>query len=226
MQEQQPDTHAQIVVVTNEKGGVGKTTLAMHIAAGLHEIGKRPLLIDADPQNSLMTWVSQGEGDIPFPVANLAGAGKNIAKEIKKYVGTYDYIVIDGRPTVENDVIGLLLIIADLVLIPLKPSAMDFQSTLTLLGEVGKAQNFNPDLKSALVLNQAEARRILARETQNAIHERNLTLLNTRVAPRECYPQSYAYGTTVFNMGDRASKQAAAEISALVEEVCALLQGD
>ncbi len=224
MAENEERTPARIILVTNQKGGSGKTTTAMNLAAGLHQQGARPLLVDADPQNSVVSWFANGEGQIQFPYANLAGAKKGIRNEISKQVDAYDYIVIDGRPEVGFD-ISLLLIISDLVLIPLKPSVMDFHSTLALIAEAEKAQSLNEDLKLALVLNQVMGdHRLLARACETTIKASGYHLLDTRVSHRECYPQSYAFGNTVYDGTDRACKQAATEVTRLTNEVLALLK--
>lgn len=215
---------AKLVLVTNQKGGAGKTTTAVNLAAGLHRLEKKVLLVDADQQNSVVSWFANGEGQIPFPYHNLAGAGRGIQKEIKKQIDKYEYIVIDGRPSLDVD-ISLLLIISDLVLLPLKPSVMDFHATLPLVREIEKAQSLNEDLKFALLLNQVvDERRLLARACEEAIVAREYELLKTRIAYRECYPQAYAFGNTVFDSKDGAAKKAAKEVTALTAEVIALLK--
>ncbi|MGU7771745.1 AAA family ATPase [Burkholderia sp. MR1-5-21] len=215
---------AKIILVTNQKGGSGKTTTSVNIASGLHEMGESVCLIDADPQNSVVSWFAAGEGQIPFAYSNLAGAGKGIQNEIRKLVDKYTYIVIDGRPQLAVD-IALLLIISDLVVLPLKPSVMDFHATEPLIREIEKAQTLNEGLKFRLMINQMMgAQRLLARACESAIHERGYPLLDTRIAYRECYPQAYAFGNTVFDNKDRAFKQAASEVRQLTAEVVSILQ--
>ena len=72
---------AEIIAVTQQKGGVGKSTIAMHLGASFHELGKRVLIVDADGQNTLVHWSSasgDSETGIPFPFINLAEAGGQI----------------------------------------------------------------------------------------------------------------------------------------------------
>lgn len=93
---------AEIIAVTQQKGGVGKSTIAMHLGAAFHEKGKRVLVVDADGQNTLIHWASassDGETGIPFPVVNLSEAGSQIHREIKKFVADYDIIVVDCPPS-------------------------------------------------------------------------------------------------------------------------------
>ncbi|WP_321820783.1 MULTISPECIES: ParA family partition ATPase [unclassified Burkholderia] len=213
----------RIILVTSRKGGTGKTTLSMHVAAGLHRRGKRVLLVDADPQSSATHWAGQPESDIEFPTINLSEMGAGIAKEIRKHVRNYEYIVIDGRPSIEHDVIGVLLLSADLVLIPLRASALDYQATLQMLKSVDVARAMNEDLKAALVLNQTEERRILARSVTQAIVEQGITLLQTRVGPRECFPHAFSFGSTVYQMNTRPARLAAAEIDGVVDEITSML---
>ena len=90
---------AEIIAVTQQKGGVGKSTIAMHLGAAFHEKGKRVLVVDADGQNTLIHWASassEGDAGIPFPVVNLSEAGGQIHREIKKFVGDYDILLPNG----------------------------------------------------------------------------------------------------------------------------------
>ena len=94
---------AEIIAVTQQKGGVGKSTIAMHLGAAFHERGKRVLVVDADGQNTLIHWASassDSDSGIPFAVVNLSEAGAQIHREIKKFVADYDLIVVDCPPSI------------------------------------------------------------------------------------------------------------------------------
>lgn len=97
-----------IISVLNQKGGVGKTTLSVDIAAQLAAEGKRVMLLDADPQGSSLDWAAAREVESCFTVVGLPRA--TLHKEISKFVQDYDHIIIDGPPrvTIINLPIGRL----------------------------------------------------------------------------------------------------------------------
>jgi chromosome partitioning protein len=84
---------AEVIAVCNQKGGSGKSTIAMHLAAALHALGHRVLVVDADPQNTLVRWSSSAtEHPLPLQVISLAAAGNKIHREVAKYVPDHEYI--------------------------------------------------------------------------------------------------------------------------------------
>jgi len=86
-----------IVAILNQKGGAGKTTLAVHLATALALTGQRVLLVDADPQHSALDWQASRQADPLLPVIGLPT--KTLHREIALHAGNYDHILIDGPPT-------------------------------------------------------------------------------------------------------------------------------
>ena len=112
----------KVISILNQKGGVGKTTLAVHIATGLALKKKRVLLIDADPQGSALDWAAARNGDPLFPVVGLPKA--SIHKELPSIAAGYDIVLIDGPPRV-YDVARSAIMASDMILIPVQPSPYD-----------------------------------------------------------------------------------------------------
>src|ERR1700678_4123952 len=107
-----------IVSVVNQKGGVGKTTLSIHIADGLAKRGRKVALIDADAQSSPLLWSASRQAETLFPVMGMPK--ETLYQELQGLTASFDDIVIDGPPRVAT-ILKAAIAAADLVLVPVKP---------------------------------------------------------------------------------------------------------
>src|SRR5215213_9435213 len=149
-----------IVGVLSQKGGVGKTTIAINVAATLALRGQRVLLVDADPQGSSLAWSSARDRDPLFPVIGMAKP--SLHQDLPTMAKDYDVVVIDGAPRL--DALGRSVILAsDLVIIPVQPSPLDLWAAAHTLELVREAQQFKATLKVALVVNRKVANTAIGR---------------------------------------------------------------
>ena len=215
---------AEIIAVCNQKGGSGKSTICMHIAAAFHEKERKVLVVDADPQNTLVRWSSSGEDQaFPVHVMSLAAAGKNIHREIAKYIGNYQYIFVDCPPSLDTPVPANVLAIAGLAIIPLAASPADLWATQGMRSLIERAQAFNPDLKAYFVLNMVNKATVLQREINKLLGDSELPMFAQQIALREAFKQVMALGTTVLNVKLKGAQVAADEIRSLANEVIAAI---
>ena len=144
-----------IVLVGGEKGGVGKTTLAVNLAAMRRRAGHDVLLIDADRQASANLWAGiRQEDDSAQPVPCVQKRGKGLATDIQDLAARYADVVIDagGQDSVE---LRAALTVAHLAVFPIQPSLFDAATLETLAELVTQALAFNNELVAAVVINRA-----------------------------------------------------------------------
>lgn len=206
-----------IVALLNQKGGVGKTTLALHLAGEWARQGRKTLLVDADPQGSALDWsqVRAQEGlSRLFGVIGLAR--DTLHREAPELARDADMVVIDGPPRVA----GLLrsaLLAADLVVIPVQPSPLDGWASAEMLSLLGEARMFRPDLTARFVLNRCSTRTVIARDTGAALIAHDPPLLATRIGQRVVFAGAARTGRLAFEC--TPGGLAAAEIAALASEI-------
>ncbi|MBV5266488.1 ParA family partition ATPase [Pinisolibacter aquiterrae] len=206
-----------IVAFLNQKGGVGKTTLALHLAGAWTRQGRRVTLIDADPQGSSLDWSEQRvrEG-LPRLFGVVGLARDTLHREAPELARTVDHVVIDGPPRVAG-LMRSALLAADLVVIPATPSPFDGWASAEMLRLVEEARVFRPELRARFLLNRCGARTIIARETAETLADHDPPLLATRIGQRVAYADAAQTGRLVFEIDEAGP--AAREIAALAVEI-------
>jgi chromosome partitioning protein len=206
-----------IVGLLNQKGGVGKTTLALHLAGEWARTGRRVTLIDADPQGSALDWSEQRAregfprlfGVIGLPRDTLHREAPELAKDA-------DHIVIDGPPRVAG-LMRSALLAADLALIPVQPSPFDGWASSEILKLIDEARVFRPAIVTRFVLNRCPVRTIILRETAQAFAGHDPARLEACVGQRVAFADAARTGRLVAEL-DSASL-ATREVAAFAREV-------
>lgn len=207
----------RVTAVVNQKGGAGKTTLAVNLAAALAR--RRPTrLLDLDPQGSACQWAAQAQAEghaLPMAVTAAPGAG---AATLRRHADEVDELLLDCPPSLEHPASLAALGACDLVLVPVLPSPVDLWASLRLREVLAAAQHERPALRAWLLVNQLEPRSALSAALDAALAEFGMPVLRSRLQRRAAYRLAALDGVSVHALGRRGAA-AAAEIDALIEEV-------
>lgn len=212
---------ARVIAVVNQKGGAGKSSLAMLLAGALADAGARVLVADADPQNTAVSWAAAGAG-FPAAVEDLSGEEGKLHKRLRKRLADYHYIVIDTPPHAAAPITGSALRLAHLALVPVIPSPPDLWASLRTRDAIEQARARNPGIQARLVVNQAQPNTVLAREVLALLPDFGIPLLAAQLKQRTAYRQCAALGASIAALGSRAAI-ASLEVDALRREVLGLL---
>ena len=212
-----------IVALLNQKGGTGKTTLALHLAGEWARRGNRVTLIDADPQGSALDWSEQRAREhLPRRFGVVGLARDTLHREAPELARNADHVVIDGPPRVAG-LMRSALLAADLVLIPVQPSPLDGWASAEMLALVNEARIYRPELVARFVLNRCAARTVLARETAEALADHDPPVLSATVGQRIAFAAAAQTGRLVSEIDNAAA--AAHEITALAGETVRVVAG-
>ena len=205
----------KVVALLNQKGGAGKTTLSTHLAGALASQGQRVTLIDADPQGSALDWAQRRLQSGQGRLCGVFGLARDtLHREVPQIALQADYVVIDGPPRVAALARSALLA-ADLVLIPVQPSAYDVWATQEMVGLVQEAQVFRPALRAAFVINRRVVGTVIGREARAALADQPFPTLRADIAQRIAFADCVAAGKLVWEVAPKGA--AAREVAALAD---------
>ena len=172
-----------VIALVGNKGGAGKTTLSVNLAAGLAGLSSVSV-VDADPQGSAHQWSVFSGAD--NAVAVVAGDEK-LDLQARNLLDEYHYVIFDCPPSLHAQQTRVVLEFADIALIPVQPSPVDLWATVHIEEAVVRAREVNPWLHALLVINQLESRTILSRLMREVLSEIDLPVANTAIRRRAIY---------------------------------------
>jgi chromosome partitioning protein len=204
-----------IIAIANSKGGVGKSTVAVHLAAWLHEQGYRVTLADCDTQQSSSEWIREA---VPGVKAVRLDNPDVILNELPQLAADTDFVIADG-PGSQTETSRALLLRADLAIVPCKASMLEVRALAKATEVLRVSQDIrNGAPKAVIILSMVGKNYRLTNDMKEAAHALGLPLATRPMTLRQIYADAPGQGAVVWNMGSRA-KEAADEVDQIFREI-------
>ena len=203
-----------IFAFTNSKGGVGKSTLAMHFTVWLAEQRKRVALVDADMQGSSSVWLKEASPDTAlFRLATP----DDVLERVPKIASEFEHVIVDG-PAGLSELTRTVLFLTDVTFLPCGPSVLDLRAANEAIRVVRQVQTIRKGPPTAvLVPNKLQVQYRLSQELLATANSLDIPA-SGGLRHRQVYADAVGQGTVVWRMGPRA-QDAATEIQRVFEEL-------
>jgi chromosome partitioning protein len=207
-----------MIATTNSKGGVGKSTIAVHLATWLHEQGTQVIVIDCDTQQSCSRWLHRV--NVEIPTVQMA-----TPDEVFKYafdlMNQAEVVIADG-PAGLAELTRALLMVCDLSLIPCGPSALDLEAsraTVEVVNQARRVRKDNENLPHALFIpNRIQSNTVLSHELLSVSDRLGIPVVQNPLRLRQVYANAPGQGLVVWKMPN-APGEAVADIQLLCQEI-------
>ena len=204
-----------IIAVANSKGGVGKSTTSVHLAAWLHEQGHRVILADCDTQQSSSEWIREA---CPGVKSVRLDNPDHILNELPLLAQEADYVVADG-PGSQTETSRALLLRADLAIVPCKASMLEVRALAKATEVVRQAQDIRGGVpKAIIILSMVGKNYRLTKDMKEAAIALNLPMAKSPMILRQIYADAPGQGAVVWDLGFRG-KEASEEVKRIFSEI-------
>lgn len=214
---------AHVITVSNQKGGTGKTTIVMNVAAGLAKLGYRALVGDADRQGTALQWASAAPEGKRFPVevGDWTEAGSQLHLKVAEIAERYDFILIDCPPAVDCEVPRLAMMVSDLALVPIGASPPDVWATQGLVDLIEtKVRPRNPDLKILVAVNRLPGEASIGKACAHVIGTFDLPVARVPIRNLVVFSEAQAGGCWIGDVKSSMSRsRAKLAINGLIDDI-------
>src|SRR5579883_2457084 len=212
----------QVISLVGQKGGSGKSTIAVCLASELMQRGKSVLLVDTDPQATVKTWGAVAtEGGRKIPTIVGLGANMHQPGQLDRIAPTFDLTIIDSPPR-HADTQRSALMVSSLALLPCGPSSSEIWALASSVELVAEAQKINTALVPRILITRKQSRTALGKQSREALAVLEIPVLKSELGYRVSYQECLGVGLGVTQYAPR--DQAAVEVKALTDELLKLLK--
>jgi len=205
-----------IIGIVNQKGGTGKTTLAINLADAFARHAQRVLLVDADPQASVNRW-HMVKNNARFDINTLRN--EDLPNVVKTAAVHYDRIFVDTPPSV-CEITEAIICLSDLVIVPIGPSPLDIWSSKDIVNMVRKARTAGRDFNVNLLIYRTIVGTRLSKAARSTLQGFGIALFGTQISQRVAFIESMIAGQSVLEYAPESA--AAREIESLRREITSL----
>ncbi len=210
---------AKIIAVLNPKGGAGKSTISSNLGRCLQLGGANILFADSDPQGTLRDWRQADLLDVQPPVVGVDRP--NIHKDLPKVSTSFDFVIIDGAAKLQ-EMVASSIKAADIILIPIQPSAADVWGCRDLISLIEARQEVTEGKPIArFLINRQIKNTTLANDITQVLREFAIPIFSSRTSQRVSYAEALSTGTTVLDIEPKGA--AAQEIQNIAKELMELI---
>jgi chromosome partitioning protein len=210
------------IALVAQKGGAGKTTIALNLADALRVDGRRVLIVDADPQATARIFADVAvERGVEAPPV-IGATGPSMKQAVAAVAESFDAIIIDTPPRMSAEAKAAMAL-ARIVLVPVSPGPADVWALGHTTAALDEVRAFRPDLIARVVLNRVDRRTALSQTLGEDAATSGLTVMSSALGNRVAYPEATAGGQGVVSYAP--DSVAAGEVRALLDEVLQLAEG-